>query len=163
MLDTIENTLIEKRKFGDTREDGYRFHGYDKKKGRELWYSPETWERVNPNWTGARPRVKRDKHNHHIAQAFHNAKRRARESGMEFDLTFEFLCDIFPSNGLCPMTREPMVWGAEDGWGNSPSIDRMNNQEGYLRDNVWWISFRANRLKSSMDRMSPAYRPVTYA
>ena len=82
---------------------------------------------------------------------------------MEFDLTFEFLCDIFPSNGLCPMTREPMVWGAEDGWGNSPSIDRMNNQEGYLRDNVWWISFRANRLKSSMDRMSPAYRPVTYA
>ena len=36
MLDTIENTLIEKRKFGDTREDGYRFHGYDKKKDSEI-------------------------------------------------------------------------------------------------------------------------------
>jgi hypothetical protein len=142
-------------KFGDTREDGYRYHGYDKKKERELWYSPEAWLRAHPSW--GKPKVRRDEHKKHVRNTFHNIMKRTEANGLEFDLTYEFLLEIFPADGLCRLTREPMVWGMKDGIGNSPSVDRLDASRGYTKDNVWWISHRANRDKANTDKDYPPF------
>lgn len=88
---------------------------------------------------------------------FHNIKKRTEANGLGFDLTYEFLLEIFPSDGLCKLTREPMVWGMKDGIGNSPSVDRLDASKGYTRDNIWWISHKANRDKANMDKVYPPF------
>ena len=78
------------------------------------------------------------------------AKDRARRKGLEFNLTSE---DIpIPSN--CPILGIPMrsVMGMGRKKGqrldSSPSIDRIDNSQGYVRGNVVVVSYRANRIKS---------------
>lgn len=41
-----------------------------------------------------------------------------------------------------------MIWGQQTGRDTSPSLDRKDPTKGYVRGNVAWISFRANRIKS---------------
>lgn len=50
--------------------------------------------------------------------------------------------DVCPVLGI-PMSREGRK-GNRDGW---PSLDRLDNVQGYTRDNVRIISYRANSLK----------------
>ena len=63
------------------------------------------------------------------------AKNRAQHSGRDFELELE---DIKIPN-LCPVFGTPM---------KSPSIDRVDNNKGYTKDNIRIISLRANKLKS---------------
>lgn len=142
-------------KFGDTREDGHRFLGVNHKKDLEIWKSPEAWERQYPSW--GKPKVRKDEHHKRVMNTFHNIKKRTEANGLGFDLTYEFLLEIFPSDGLCKLTREPMVWGMKDGIGNSPSVDRLDASKGYTRDNIWWISHKANRDKANMDKVYPPF------
>jgi len=151
---TPKRMTVPTPKFGDTREDGYRFHGFDHK-GRELWKSPEAWLRVNPSW--GKPKARRDEHHKHIRHAFHNTRKRAKANGLPFDLTYEFLLEIFPTDGLCKLTRELMVWGMTDGISNSPSVDRLDASKGYTKDNVWFISHKANRDKWNTDKAYPPF------
>jgi hypothetical protein len=142
-------------KRGDLREDGFRFHGCHKKNDREIWLSPEAWDR-----TLGKPKLPQDKHSKSIRMTLHNTKRRAKANGWKFDLDFEYLAEIFPKSGRCPLSGEPMVWGSEDGWGNSPSVDRVDITKGYTKDNVWWISHRENRKKASFERILPPWVKV---
>jgi hypothetical protein len=81
-----------------------------------------------------------------------SAKKRAKESNLPFDLDLEYLRSISPD--ICPVFKIQLDWG---GWGeknqrpvdNSPSIDKIIPQLGYVRGNVACISWKANRLKSN--------------
>lgn len=74
------------------------------------------------------------------------AKMRAKKSGLLFEITasdFEvpFTCPLLgyiliPSRGLIAP--------------NSPSLDRKDPRKGYVRGNVWVISYRANMAKSNL-------------
>lgn len=75
------------------------------------------------------------------------ARARARKSGIEFDITIEDI--VVPEK--CPLLEIPL-WVA-DGRGavknNSASLDRIDSSKGYVKGNVWVISFKANTMKSN--------------
>jgi hypothetical protein len=55
---------------------------------------------------------------------------------------------------VCPLLEEPIAWTREQRGGKqyhpfSPSIDRIRNDLGYVRGNVWIISHKANAMKHS--------------
>lgn len=129
-------------KHGDVREDGYRFQGLNKLNGREHWYSPEKWDRYL------------------MRGVLKNAKKRAAQHGWECNLTVEHLLSIYPKDGLCPLSKEPMVWGTENGRNNSPSIDRIDCSKGYVSGNVWFISAGENLRKSRFEKALPPWVKV---
>lgn len=70
------------------------------------------------------------------------ARVRAKQKNLKYDLN---ISDIkIPS--YCPILKIPLIVGGRNG--NSPSLDRINNSEGYIKGNVAVISRRANSLKS---------------
>jgi len=73
------------------------------------------------------------------------AKIRARNKNLEFSITEEDL--ILPT--ICPLLKIPLQINEGKKEYNSFSIDRINNNKGYIRGNVWIISVRANWLKNN--------------
>lgn len=74
-----------------------------------------------------------------------NRRKAAKEKGKTFDLTSEYLHSIFPKDNLCPIFKVPLVWGGNKD--NSPSLDCIIPDLGYVEENVAWISTRANVMK----------------
>lgn len=72
------------------------------------------------------------------------AKERAKTYGREFALSLEDI--VVPKH--CPLLGIPLKVGNRRVKNNSPTIDRKNSAKGYVRGNVWVISWRANRIKS---------------
>ncbi len=73
-----------------------------------------------------------------------NARRRARKTGVEFDLKREDL--IVPD--VCPIFGVKLRWGDKVGMPWSPSLDRIDPKRGYVRGNIAIMSFRANFIKN---------------
>ena len=73
------------------------------------------------------------------------AKRRATRDGLPFTIE---LCDIVIPK-VCPILGRPL----EKSFGriglNSPTLDRIIPALGYIKGNVWVISWRANSLKKN--------------
>lgn len=86
------------------------------------------------------PRVK-------IKNLLRLAKKRALEKNIEFDVSID---DLSP-NEFCPLLGIRINYAAS-GRGavdESPSLDRIDNSKGYVKGNVWIVSWRANRIKSN--------------
>lgn len=75
-----------------------------------------------------------------------SAKRRALKRGLPFDLTVE---DVEVPR-FCPALGIPLyrAAGAAAQGPNSPTLDRIKPELGYVRGNVRVISSRANQIKS---------------
>ena len=93
------------------------------------------------------------RHEHPEYVLLRNAKKRAKEKGLEFSLTLEdiHIPDVCPLLGI-PIQRNLNGVGATP---NSPTLDRIDPNKGYTKDNVWITSWRANKLKSdaSLDEL----------
>jgi len=77
------------------------------------------------------------------------AKIRSRNKGLPFDLTTDFVESICPD--ICPVLGVELDYSKGTGAGgrwNSPSLDRMIPELGYLQTNVHVIALRANVIKS---------------
>lgn len=76
----------------------------------------------------------------------YEAKSRAKDRGLEFNLEKEDI--IIPSH--CPVLGIE-IKKHEGGrpWDNSPTIDRVDNSKGYTKENSRVISWRANRIKNN--------------
>lgn len=86
------------------------------------------------------------KHAHRKRHMLIRAKHRAKKLGLDFDLTPEDVVFI----ETCPVFGIRLNYMNEKRADDSPSLDRVNNQKGYVKGNVRVISFRANRLKQAM-------------
>ena len=76
------------------------------------------------------------------------AKGRAKKGGLAFDLTPEYLESI--RTDFCPYLGVKMVYGGSDrNDPNAASLDKIIPELGYIRGNVEFISFKANRMKSN--------------
>jgi hypothetical protein len=80
------------------------------------------------------------------------ARARAKKKGLAFDIDAAFLRSIVTEN--CPILGMKLEWSTLRGHGskmfpNSPSLDRIVPERGYVKGNVWIISHRANMLKSN--------------
>lgn len=74
-----------------------------------------------------------------------DARKRAKKKGIEFSLLIE---DIhIPEQ--CPVLKIPLFQGDGGRIDNSPSLDRVDNDKGYTKDNIQVISQRANALKNN--------------
>jgi hypothetical protein len=71
-------------------------------------------------------------------------KRSAKLSGTEFSLALSDL--VIPTH--CPIFGMELKTGPGPREDASPTVDRMDNTKGYVKGNVWVISWKANRLKS---------------
>tara|TARA_R110000868_G_scaffold101224_1_gene278717 strand:+ start:457 stop:933 length:477 start_codon:yes stop_codon:yes gene_type:complete len=86
----------------------------------------------------------------HIARSRYDIQRRAKKKDIPFDLTTKYLIAIAPDN--CPVFKVPLKWGY-GGNGSasneSPSLDRIFPEKGYVKGNVAWICHKANMIKST--------------
>ena len=86
-------------------------------------------------------------------QKFHTrARDRAKEKGVPFSITLEYLRSI--ATDSCPIFHTPFSWGSSGlGRGkfkdNGPQLDRIIPELGYIIGNVAFISHRANRIKDN--------------
>jgi ribosomal protein L40E len=74
---------------------------------------------------------------------YDNAKQRAKKSNIEFALTREDI-DI---PDTCPVFGFSLKREDRETWMCAPSIDRIDNTRGYVKDNIIIVSRRANILK----------------
>ena len=72
------------------------------------------------------------------------AKARARKEGLSFDLSLKDI--VIPTH--CPLLGVKLKGNKASSAFDSPSLDRIVPSLGYVKGNVWVISFRANTLKS---------------
>ena len=74
-----------------------------------------------------------------------SCKSRAKINSIPFEL--ESIDDL-EWNTVCPLLGIEIKYGYEDRLSHcSPSIDRIDNTKGYIKGNVWIVSYRANTLK----------------
>jgi hypothetical protein len=86
-----------------------------------------------------------------IPQMLSNAKIRAKQKGVYFNLTSQYLKKIFPKDNKCPITGFNFEFGyinkEKINKNNSPSLDRIIPSKGYVIGNVMVISDLMNRMK----------------
>lgn len=76
------------------------------------------------------------------------AKRRAKTADVAFTISKQDIIDIFPSDGKCPMLGIQLQFNNKISQDNSPSLDRVIPELGYVAGNIQLISYRANRIKN---------------
>lgn len=72
-----------------------------------------------------------------------NSKARAKKANLKFSLKPEDI--IIPEK--CPVLDIPLFRCSKNNWMSSPSIDRIDNTKGYIKNNIVVVSRRANILK----------------
>ena len=80
----------------------------------------------------------------------HKLRHRAKKAGLAFNITVDDL--HIPE--VCPVLGIPLAFSIGEGRKaqaafSSPSVDRVDNSQGYVKGNVRVISNRANLLKGS--------------
>tara|TARA_Y100001973_G_C5139144_1_gene301977 strand:- start:40 stop:1134 length:1095 start_codon:yes stop_codon:yes gene_type:complete len=68
------------------------------------------------------------------------------------NLTVEYLISILPKNSKCPVLNYDMHCYSTKKQENKLSLDRIDNEKGYVRGNVMWISLKANRWKNDFKK-----------
>ena len=80
-----------------------------------------------------------------LRHLYYSAKCGARARGLEFDILFDEI--VWPET--CPVLGIPLSYDIK--WGkrrpDSPSLDRTDNDRGYVSGNVVVMSWRANEIK----------------
>ena len=67
-------------------------------------------------------------------------------------LTAEELLELIPKNLKCPVFGTKFIFGTHHNWSDKQkcmSVDRIDNNKGYHKDNIVIVSFKANTMKSS--------------
>jgi hypothetical protein len=148
-LNPNTGTLFKK---GDMLEDGSIFIGYDSNI-TALGYFIEKWKRPKGHKKeGIQPRAPKDykkyKYNYNLFERTCRAKKSfCLKHNLPFDLTPEYLMDIYPGDLKCPIFNIEMEEASEIK-DKVPNLDRIIPLNGYVKCNVQWISARANRIKS---------------
>lgn len=115
---------------------------------REQWLSPAAYEKM---LLGIRDweRKQRSSFEGRVKNALKKVKSRSLESGIPFDLTYEYLLEI--SVKVCPILGIELSWetigkGMQP---DAPSLDKIVPELGYVIGNVQWVSLKANMMKQN--------------
>lgn len=80
---------------------------------------------------------------HPTRHMLNNSKQRAKVAGLEHTLTIDDI--VIPD--FCPVLGIKLETGNRKEHHNAPSIDRIDNEKGYTKDNILVVSTRANLIK----------------
>lgn len=81
-------------------------------------------------------------------EVLNHAKKRAKEKHLLFDITADYLESIAPTH--CPVLGIELSYTRGDkshARPNSPSLDRLRPEMGYIRDNTIVVSYKANSIR----------------
>lgn len=90
-------------------------------------------------------RVTKSHDKYWLRYLYNDAKKRAKQKGIEFNITID---DII-INDVCPLLGLVLQRNRGQLGDNSYSIDRICPELGYVPENVWVISYKANRIKNN--------------
>jgi hypothetical protein len=76
---------------------------------------------------------------------WNGAKQNAKSGGHVFEIQISDI--IIPE--VCPLLGILLDKNASHRADNLPSLDRIDNRLGYSRNNIWVISWRANKIKNN--------------
>jgi len=95
---------------------------------------------------------KRRKNNlqiHAIRDVYYQIKQRARKKNIPMEITFNHLKSMYPGNMICPVLGIKMESGRKNFYVDSPSVDRIVPEKGYVPGNIIVVSMKANQIKSN--------------
>ena len=75
------------------------------------------------------------------------SKIRAKKRGIYHAVTVKDILEVWPKNFMCPALKIPLVLN-EETMPDSPSLDRINSNYGYIKNNIAIISYKANVIKN---------------
>lgn len=141
------NSLYSRRSFCRECEKKIQNAPERRKRRREL----ELIRRQNPEYVkkiNERDKLRMHSNSNSIKLSLlRSAKQRAKTKGLEFNID---ISDIeLPK--VCPLLGIPLSSSYREVGktiDNSYSIDRINPNKGYVKGNVWVISYKANRIKN---------------
>lgn len=91
----------------------------------------------------------------YVHKKISSLRKRAKDKKLDFDIDTEYLIAIYPPDKICPVLNIPLLRNSTSAINKefAPSIDRIDNNKGYTKDNVCWMSYRANKFKNEMTFM----------
>jgi len=132
-----------------------------REENREKWLEVHRTTRERPEYKEREnTRVKKSRRTNPFKFVLQRARYRARELGVNFDLDREYVEKIW--TGRCPILGTTLQLGQKKG--SIPldclaSLDRLDNDIGYIKGNVHFISYRTNNIKTdaSFDEFEKIY------
>ena len=152
-----------KKVLGAARDLFYRGEGtYElNPKTKEKWKRGERCPKRGYFWT-YRKQVKKDGfigmsflktrsdyERRRIREIWRLKKARSAKIGVPYKLSFGHVVDIFPKDSRCPVLGTKIYWSDHSRDPQSPSLDRIEPELGYIDGNVAWLSNRANTIKNN--------------
>lgn len=108
--------------------------------GRPRLYTPEE------AYVKIQERAKKYLVDNQEVRLYHCAKQRASRSNIEFSITIDDI--VIPD--ICPLLKIPLTNIMSKGRiASNASIDRIDSNKGYTKDNIQVISDLANRMKQN--------------
>lgn len=95
----------------------------------------------------------------YIKWAVKSFRSRAKVNGLDFDLTDEYLINLFETqNKMCFYTHVPLDFSVvipaktkrTHPHRLAPSLDRLDPNKGYVKGNVAWCVYYINRMKNDL-------------
>ncbi|MAH79348.1 MAG: hypothetical protein CMQ77_01030 [Gammaproteobacteria bacterium] len=121
--------------------DGQYFINYRQTNDKETGFRQETWG----DWDTYMAR--------RFSRTIKESQRRAKKHNIPHEIDWRYIKSIFPSDNKCPALGIKLQFGYEVGSSetreNSPSLDRIIPEKGYVKGNVVWISQKANLIKTN--------------
>lgn len=134
-------TCKEKKPLSEFYKDKYSRNGY-----RSSCKKCQIAQNSTPKALGRHRLYGRKRRKDIRVGLYERAKSRAKQNGIPFRITIN---DIYVPK-LCPVFGTPLEVGVgnKHHTPNSPSLDRVNPELGYVPGNTVVISYRANRIKN---------------
>lgn len=83
---------------------------------------------------------------------FKSYKRGAKNRNLEFNITIEEIWELFlKQNRMCALSKQYLTFG-NNPQTNSASLDRIDNNKGYTKDNIQWIHKHIQQMKWAFDQ-----------
>ena len=127
-----------------TRKDGY-----DAKCKECSSTISKLWKQNNKLYAREKNRVWMNKKHHRDPRAkmLSHSKHTAKRKNLEHNLVIEDI--IIPE--LCPVFGIKLEVGSKKREECSPSLDRIDNNKGYIKGNIIVVSWKANRMKNNFE------------
>jgi len=86
---------------------------------------------------------------------FYILKHRAKNKNLKFNITGDYLWALFiKQNKKCALSGLdidfPKAWGTKSKTQITASLDRIDSNQGYIKDNVQWVHKKINNMKMDM-------------
>lgn len=91
--------------------------------------------------------TRRNNFEYRLQMLLNASKQRATIKNREHTITLQDIKDKYPVDGKCPVFGTPLQFNSSGFRDSSPSIDRIDSNKGYTKENIQIISWKANQIK----------------